>query len=260
MHKKKAEKHTRQRIGLFLASCMLATGCGATKDTDKLGETKADTVEGLIETTETEETEIASIMETSTDETVSESTVIYDSSQYEFLLYQEAGKDEAPFIGFNIPNGYGISSFTETNAILIASYGSTTEQYSNTTAYHMYLKDLQTGDTYRLDIGIDPEHGYEVSSDNILSQKNTSDPDNVTTVEKMGEYETPLGTMELYFETTEHPEDDRTEAYTGHAEIALLPSDSSGSWAVCPLRIYGKCQRRRERYGFTDQESLHYTG
>lgn len=228
MHKKKAEKHTRKRIGLFLAACMLATGCGATKDTDKLGETEADTVEGIIETTETEETENAPIEETSTDETVSESTVVYDSSQYEFLLYQKAGKDEAPFIGFNIPNGYGISSFTETNAILIASYGSTTEQYSNTTAYLMYLTDLQTGDAYRLDIGIDPEYGYEISSDNILSQKNTSAPDNVTTVEKMGEYESPLGTMELYFETTEHPEDDDTEAYTDHAEIALLPSDSSG--------------------------------
>lgn len=223
MHKKKTERHTRKWIGLLLTVCMLATGCGATKETNTLGETEAGTVEGKIETAETE-----SIPIEETDEAVSESTVVYDSSQYEFLLYQKAGEDEVPLIGFNIPNGYGISNFTETNAISIASYGSTTEKYFNTTAYLLFLKDLQTGDIYRLDIGIDPEYGYEVSSDNILSRKNMSAPDNVTTVEKMGEYESPLGTMDLYFETTEYPEDDRTEAYTDHAEIALLPSDSIG--------------------------------
>lgn len=237
MHKKKTERHTRKWIGLLLTVCMLATGCGATKETNTLGETEAGTVEGKMETAETE-----SIPIEETDEAVSESTVVYDSSQYEFLLYQKAGEDEVPLIGFNIPNGYGISNFTETNAISIASYGSTTEKYFNTTAYLLFLKDLQTGDEYLFEIGCDPAYGYEVSSDNILSRENTSAPDNVTTVEKVGEYEGPLGTMDLYFETTEHPEDDHTEAYTDHAEIALLPSDNNNFYIrfemVDPVAMY----------------------
>lgn len=231
MHKKKTERHTRKWIGLLLTVCMLATGCGAAKETNTLGETEAGTVEGKIETAETESTPIEE-----TDEAVSESTVVYDSSQYEFLLYQKPGEDKDPFIGFNIPDGYGIVNFT-TEVIVL--YSSPTEQYPE---YRFNLKNLQTGDEYLFEIGCDPAYGYEVSSDNILSRENTSVPDNVTTVEKVGEYEGPLGTMDLYFETTEHPEDDHTEAYTDHAEIALLPSDNNNFYIrfemVDPFAMY----------------------